>query len=325
MSSFDDVRNFLSRNHRVNVDGCGVSFFLPDGPESDKLILGQFRTTQPINNCENLKSLCRVVWSKRFFAHIRATSGSAVAECNTHPFVFCPSLQGCITFMHNGSVARFKNVQRQLCSCLSEAAFSQIRGTCDSELLGALCWDFLTATFGPGPYSGAELAASLQHTIGMVISAVDAWSEANGVASEAKSSLNMAICSSRAVAVTRFRNGGEDPPTLFFQLGHGVEEQDHQIPAHQCSFRLTKLDEERKTSKILFFFFFFWLIFIFVSKGNRKGSHLIVASEPFLNKVQRNLQGFFCLCVEKRRLGIAFLANLVCILIPMTTFLKHLK
>lgn len=219
LASFESVLNFLHRNHRVNVDGCGVSFFLPKSPDSDEMVIGLFRTTQPIANCQNLKSLASVILSKRFFAHIRATSGSAVAECNTHPFVFSPMSRSGISFMHNGCVAKFKVIQRGLVADLSESTFSQIQGffcllflcflfakqnigTTDSETLGAICWEYLRAHFGSGPYRGVELAMALQHTIGMVLRHTDLWCQRNRVSFGClPSSLNMAICSARAVAV----------------------------------------------------------------------------------------------------------------------------
>ena len=47
--------------------------------------------------------------SPLFFAHIRASTGTAVQETNTHPF-----RHGRWLFMHNGVVREFPRVRRDL-------------------------------------------------------------------------------------------------------------------------------------------------------------------------------------------------------------------
>jgi predicted glutamine amidotransferase len=60
------------------------------------------RASHPAWNDRNLRELAAHVRSPLFFAHIRASTGTAVQETNTHPFRY-----GRWLFMHNGLVRNF--------------------------------------------------------------------------------------------------------------------------------------------------------------------------------------------------------------------------
>jgi predicted glutamine amidotransferase len=53
-----------------------------------------------------------------FFAHIRASTGTAIQETNTHPFRF-----GSRLWMHNGLVRDFHLVKRELQNAVDDAYF----------------------------------------------------------------------------------------------------------------------------------------------------------------------------------------------------------
>ncbi len=146
---------------------------------------------------------------------------------------------------------------------LSEETFSQIRGTTDSETLGAFCWEYLFGKYGDVAYSGEQLAEALVRCVGTVLRHVDRMALKRGWRN-VSSSLNLAICSSRATAVCRFRNAPTDPPTLFFQTGFGVSGGTSSRKfSFSASFRLRDVQQASNLSA---------------------ATHLLVASEPFLNK-----------------------------------------
>ncbi len=78
----------------TNGDGFGVGWY--DGVLDEP---GVYRSVHPAWNDRNLRELAAHVSSGLFFAHIRASTGTAVQETNTHPFRY-----GRWLFMHNGLV-----------------------------------------------------------------------------------------------------------------------------------------------------------------------------------------------------------------------------
>ena len=116
----------------TNGDGFGVGWYGSlDTP-------GVFRSTEPAWNDRNLRELSAHAASGRVFAHIRASTGSAVQQTNCHPFRY-----GRWLWMHNGSIADFPTVKRDLTLAVAPDLFPAIEGSTDSELLF-----FLALTFG---------------------------------------------------------------------------------------------------------------------------------------------------------------------------------
>lgn len=109
----------------TNGDGFGVGWYDGHAPEP-----GLFRSTEPAWNDANLRELARHIRSGRVFAHVRATSGSAVQLTNCHPFRHDDWL-----FMHNGSVSRFTELKRDLQLAVDPSLFPHIAGSTDSETL----------------------------------------------------------------------------------------------------------------------------------------------------------------------------------------------
>jgi glutamine amidotransferase len=99
---------------------------------------GVFRSTEPACNDRNLRELSAHAQSKRVFAHIRASTGSAVQQTNCHPFRHANWL-----WMHNGALAGFPTMKRDLAFAVDPALFPEIEGSTDSEMLF-----FLALTFG---------------------------------------------------------------------------------------------------------------------------------------------------------------------------------
>ncbi|MBO0844231.1 MAG: class II glutamine amidotransferase [Nocardioides sp.] len=131
----------------VNGDGFGIGWYgASDTP-------GVYRSTEPAWNDRNLRELSAVARSRRVFAHIRASTGSAVQQTNCHPF-----RNGSWLWMHNGLIAGFHTLKRDLAIEVDPALFPDIEGSTDSELLF-----FLALTFGlrDDPLTGVARAVGL--------------------------------------------------------------------------------------------------------------------------------------------------------------------
>lgn len=116
----------------TNGDGFGVGWYGTGATP------GIFRSTEPAWNDRNLRELSALASSRRVFAHIRASTGSAVQQTNCHPF-----RHGRWLWMHNGLLAGFPAMKRDLAMAVEPALFPEIEGSTDSEMLF-----FLALTFG---------------------------------------------------------------------------------------------------------------------------------------------------------------------------------
>lgn len=117
----------------LNGDGFGVGWY---GWRDDEP--GLFRSIEPAWNDRNLRELCRQARAPRVFAHIRASTGSAVQQTNCHPF-----RHGRWLWMHNGALAGFPRMKRDLAMAVDPDLFPDIEGSTDSEMLF-----FLALTYG---------------------------------------------------------------------------------------------------------------------------------------------------------------------------------
>jgi predicted glutamine amidotransferase len=116
----------------TNGDGFGIGWY--DAAPAP----GIFKSIEPAWNDQNLRELAAHVSSGHFFAHIRAAIGSPVQQTNCHPFK-----HGRWLFMHNGYVAEFARVKRDLVLAVDESLYPEIAGGADTEVLF-----YLALTFG---------------------------------------------------------------------------------------------------------------------------------------------------------------------------------
>ena len=115
----------------TNGDGFGVGWYEPGEPPR------LYKSTHPAWNDRNLRELAAGVSSPLFFAHIRASTGTAVQETNAHPF-----RHGRWLWMHNGLIRDFVRVKRTLALAVDESLYPCIEGTTDSELMFYLALSF---------------------------------------------------------------------------------------------------------------------------------------------------------------------------------------
>jgi predicted glutamine amidotransferase len=117
----------------TNGDGFGVGWY-DDFGDTPRL----YRSTHPAWNDRNLRELAAGIRSPLFFAHIRASTGTAIQETNTHPF-----RHGRWLWMHNGLIREVPRIRRELVTAVDDSLFTSIEGTTDSEVMF-----YLALTFG---------------------------------------------------------------------------------------------------------------------------------------------------------------------------------
>lgn len=114
----------------TNGDGFGVGWY---GARENP---GLYREILPAWNDCNLKNLAHHISSPLFFAHVRASTGTATSRANCHPFAV-----GQWMFMHNGQIGGYDRVRRKLESGVSDKNYAHRQGTTDSELLFLMMLD----------------------------------------------------------------------------------------------------------------------------------------------------------------------------------------
>ncbi|WP_127473872.1 class II glutamine amidotransferase [Microbacterium sulfonylureivorans] len=112
----------------VNGDGFGLGWYPADA--SSPAHPAVFRSIEPAWHDQNLREISEAVRSPLFFAHVRAAAGPPIQQTNCHPFRYDNWL-----FMHNGSIAQFGLIKRELVLAIDPSLYPLIKGTTDSEVL----------------------------------------------------------------------------------------------------------------------------------------------------------------------------------------------
>jgi len=173
----------------TNGDGVGVGWYTDLSPTP-----GVFRSIEPAWSDRNLRELAEHVRSGTVLAHIRATSGSAVQQTNCHPF-----RHGRWLWMHNGLLAGFTAMKRDLVLAVDPDLFPFIEGSTDSEVLF-----YLALTFGlqDDPPAAVARAVGLVEEVG----------RAHGVAFP----VQMTVCTTDGQRVWAFRYSTEGQSRSLF-------------------------------------------------------------------------------------------------------------
>ncbi|HYF08743.1 MAG TPA: class II glutamine amidotransferase, partial [Acetobacteraceae bacterium] len=112
-----------TRGVTTNGDGFGLGWY------GERSFPGLYRDILPAWNDANLRSLAEQVRARLFFAHVRASTGTATSRENCHPFAFEHLL-----FMHNGRIGGYDRIRRRLEALVDDAFYQHRRGTTDSEV-----------------------------------------------------------------------------------------------------------------------------------------------------------------------------------------------
>jgi predicted glutamine amidotransferase len=173
----------------TNGDGFGVGWY--ENGEVPRV----YRSTHPAWNDRNLRELAAGISSPLFFAHIRASTGTAIQETNTHPF-----RHGSWLWMHNGLIREFARVKRELVLAVDDSLFPSIEGTTDSETMF-----YLALTFGLED----DPVAAVEQMIGVV--------EETGKAHGVEYPIQMTVATTDGRSIWAFRYSSEhDSRSLHF-------------------------------------------------------------------------------------------------------------
>lgn len=202
------------REETLNGDGFGVAWYVPEVTEEPAL----FKDITPAWNNINLLNLARVTSSTCVLAHVRAaTSGFPVIQLNCHPFSFGP-----FSFMHNGKIAGFNNIRRDLMARLSDEAYNAISGSTDSEYLFALFLDYYFDLDDK-----LERVERMAMALSSAIKEIDITTEKEGIT--APNYMNLAVTDGLSAVVTRHVSQSEDTEgrgdanTLYMHTGGSFE------------------------------------------------------------------------------------------------------
>ena len=132
----------------TNGDGFGLGWYgTGEGP-------ARYRSVSPAWADPNLRELAAHIESSLFMVHVRAAIGSPVQETNCHPFRHGPWL-----FVHNGYLADFHLLRRDLMLALDAERFPEIQGSTDTEVVFQLA---LTLGLEDDP------VGALERTVGVI-------------------------------------------------------------------------------------------------------------------------------------------------------------
>jgi predicted glutamine amidotransferase len=173
----------------TNGDGFGVGWYEDGEPPR------VYRSTHPAWNDRNLRELAAGISSPLFFAHIRASTGTAIQETNTHPFRY-----GKWLWMHNGLIRDFPLVKRELVLAIDESLFTSIEGTTDSEVMF-----YLALTFG--------LEDDPVHAVERMVGFVEETGRSHGV--EHPIQMTVATTDGRCIWAFRYSSEGNSRSLYF--------------------------------------------------------------------------------------------------------------
>lgn len=173
----------------TNGDGFGLGWYgVGDTP-------GVFHSVEPAWNDRNLADLARHLEAPLVFAHIRASTGSAIQQTNCHPF-----RHGRWLWMHNGLIREFPRVKRDLALAVDPSLYPEIEGSTDSEL-----FFYLALTFGLQD----DPPAAVERAVGLI--------EATGRRHEVEHPIQMTVATTDGDSVWAFRYSSEGSSrSLFF-------------------------------------------------------------------------------------------------------------
>jgi glutamine amidotransferase len=175
--------------HLANADGFGVGWY---GHREQP---GLFRSVAPAWGDRNFRDLCAQVTSRLFIAHVRAATGPTVQETNCHPFRY-----GRWIFVHNGFIADFQRLRRDLMLAIEPSLFSEVEGTTDSEVMFQLA---LTFGLEDEPLAALERMAGFVEHVG----------HEAGVAEPLQ--MTLGVSNGERLYAVRYASGEQTPNTLW--------------------------------------------------------------------------------------------------------------
>jgi predicted glutamine amidotransferase len=182
--------SLIDQSLHSELDGFGIGWYT-DFARSP----GVYRSIEPAWNDKNLRDLSEHIMSPVVFAHIRAAIGSPVQETNCHPF-----RHGRWLFMHNGFIAEFAKVKRDLVLAIDPSLFPLMEGSADTEVMF-----HLALTFGLED----DPPAAMEATVGLI--------EEVGRKHGVEHPIQMTVATTNGESIWAFRYSSErNSRSLFF-------------------------------------------------------------------------------------------------------------
>jgi predicted glutamine amidotransferase len=179
----------------TNGDGFGLGWY------GEIRRPGLYRDTMPAWNDVNLRSLAEQIRSGLFFAHVRASTGTATARVNCHPFRHDRWL-----FMHNGKIGGWPRVRRDLEQLIAPELYPCREGCTDSEV-------FFYLLFTNG------IERDIQEAFRTSVAQVEAVMAAHGVDEPFR--MTAALTDGERLVALRHSSDGASP-SLFYAVGRDI-------------------------------------------------------------------------------------------------------
>lgn len=188
-SLIDQSLNAKLGPHTTNGDGFGVGWY---GEGSSPAL---YKGSDPLWNDRNLRELAPQIRSGLMFAHIRASTGTPVQQSNCHPFRY-----GNWLWMHNGQIAGFREIKRELMLAIEPSLYPYIEGSTDTETFFYLALSFGLENDPP---------AAVERAVGFI----ENVAEQHGIGHP----MRMSVAASNGESIWVFRYSSEgQPPSLFY-------------------------------------------------------------------------------------------------------------
>lgn len=175
--------------HTTNGDGFGIGWY------GEGRTPALFKGIDPVWNNRNLRELSTQIRSGLIFAHIRASTGTPVQQTNCHPF-----RHGKWIWMHNGQIARFNEVKRDLVLAINPDLYPFVQGSSDTEI-----FFFLALTFGLED----DPPTAVERAVGFI------EQECSKYGIEEPMRMSVAVSDGQRLWAFRYSTSGI-PPSLFF-------------------------------------------------------------------------------------------------------------
>ena len=172
-----------------------------------------FTSVTPAWNNDNLNRLAMKLDSGMIFAHVRAAyPGMPVSEQNCHPFAYENYM-----FMHNGVVAGFLDIRRQLIGLMKDEAYNAVQSFhSDSAVSFGLFLHHLP------DMKQRQTPETLLRAVQATVSTIRRVQEENGV--EGVSLLNFVVTDGVTMVATRYASDPETiPASLYYAEGYTYE------------------------------------------------------------------------------------------------------
>jgi glutamine amidotransferase len=164
--------------------------------------------------------------------------------------------------MHNGAVAHFSQIKRHVVNATSPEALDLVKGTTDSEHIGALFFTYLEEDKGADSWEHSHLLKDVKSSLEKAIAKIIEIQKQVVPADQLEAnSLNIAITDGEQLLAVRFRNHAtQHPPSLYYSTEAGVR-LNRKYPGHPDMH-----DHDNGQTNL--------------KEVEEHGCHVIIASEP---------------------------------------------